>query len=104
MVSLDKKGVIDVIFVMIGILLEQENQQWNEEMEPSVALLLEGMLNSNSKQHHVLPPLSRYESMAEGIRGKRSEMEPADDHLTGDPEERFKKYNRARVLLGKRNF
>ena len=97
--------------MMIGILLEQENQQWNnvdeeEEMEPSVALLLvEGMLNSNSKQHQVLPPLSRYESMAERIRGKRSgEMEPADDHLTGDPEERFKKYNRARVLLGKRNF
>ena len=84
----------------MDIFLEQENRQWKRMEEPnlaSVALLLEGLLNSldsNKKQQRV---------ESEGIRGKRSEME-SDDHLTGDPEERFKKYNRARVLLGKRNF
>ena len=84
----------------MDIFLEQENRQWKRMEEPnlaSVALLLEGLLNSldsNKKQQRI---------ESEGIRGKRSEME-SDDHLTGDPEERFKKYNRARVLLGKRNF
>ena len=88
----------------MDILLEQENRQWKRMEEPnlaSVALLLEGLLNSldsNKKQQRGFFPVE-----SEGIRGKRSEME-SDDHLTGDPEERFKKYNRARVLLGKRNF
>lgn len=48
-------------------------------------------------------------ALLNGFRGKRSEMEAAD-HLTfagsadDIQEERPKKYNRARVLLGKRNF
>ena len=41
-------------------------------------------------------------AIQEEIRSKRSEKMESDDQLTGDPEERFKKYNRARVLLGKR--
>jgi len=46
-------------------------------------------------------------AMLNGFRGKRSEMK-SEDHLTlieelGDLDERPKKYNRARVLLGKRN-
>lgn len=43
-------------------------------------------------------------AMLNGFRGKRSEMK-SEDHLTlidelGDLDERPKKYNRARVLLG----